>query len=220
MNITVIGATGMVGSRLVTEAASRGHQIQAASRSAGSDQSVGNVRPVEADAARPETLPPALNGADALLLAVRPPPGAESTLPMLTTAVLTAAAAASVPVLIIGGAGALASPQNPNLLAIDDPAHVPAQWRGIAQASVDQLQVCRTYRDSVWSYLSPPALLEPGTRTGRYVRGTTTLITGPDGTSRISAEDFAVAAIDEIERPIGERHWTVAEATAGVHPGR
>lgn len=33
MKITVIGATGMVGQRLVAEAASRGHQVVAVSRS-------------------------------------------------------------------------------------------------------------------------------------------------------------------------------------------
>lgn len=32
MRITVIGATGMVGSRIVAEAASRGHEVAAASR--------------------------------------------------------------------------------------------------------------------------------------------------------------------------------------------
>ncbi len=46
---------------------------------------------------------------------------------------------------------------------------------------------------------------------GRYVRGTTTLLVGPDGTSRITAEDRAVAAVDELERPRTDPHFTINE---------
>lgn len=63
-----------------------------------------------------------------------------------------------------------------------------------------------------WTYVSPPALVAPAERTGRYRRGTTTLLVASDGTSSISAEDFAVAVIDELETPSGERHVTVARA--------
>ncbi|GAB3116661.1 hypothetical protein GCM10027055_26570 [Janibacter alkaliphilus] len=66
--------------------------------------------------------------------------------------------------------------------------------------------------DAAWAYLSPPALLEPGTRTGRYRRGTTTLLTAQDGKSWISAEDLAVAVVDELEQPGADRHITVAAA--------
>ncbi|MFI7669331.1 NAD-dependent epimerase/dehydratase family protein [Nocardia sp. NPDC049526] len=54
-----------------------------------------------------------------------------------------------------------------------------------------------------------PALLEPGHRTGKYRRGTTTLITAADGASRISAEDLAVAVLDELETPCETQHFTV-----------
>ncbi|WP_206752038.1 hypothetical protein [Kribbella antiqua] len=59
--------------------------------------------------------------------------------------------------------------------------------------------------------MSPPALLEPGTRTGNYRRGKDHLLTGADGTSYISMEDFAVALVDEAERArhVGGR-FTVA----------
>ncbi|MDK8434542.1 MULTISPECIES: NAD-dependent epimerase/dehydratase family protein [unclassified Brevibacterium] len=39
MRITVIGATGMVGSHVVAEAADRGHEITAVSRNAQTDRS-------------------------------------------------------------------------------------------------------------------------------------------------------------------------------------
>lgn len=60
-----------------------------------------------------------------------------------------------------------------------------------------------------WVYLSPAAILEPGRRTGNYQHDTTTLIANADGISRISAEDLAVAVLDEIENPNDDRHFTV-----------
>ncbi len=62
-------------------------------------------------------------------------------------------------------------------------------------------------------YLSPTAVLEPGERTGRYRRGTETLLLGADGKSRISAEDLAVAVLDELRTPATDRHLTVVHAT-------
>ncbi|MFJ4483547.1 hypothetical protein ACIP3D_14460 [Streptomyces longwoodensis] len=60
-----------------------------------------------------------------------------------------------------------------------------------------------------WIHLSPPARLEPGTRIGRYHRGTDTLLTAPDGSSCISAQDLAMAIVDELEDPGADRHITV-----------
>lgn len=59
----------------------------------------------------------------------------------------------------------------------------------------------------------PPAVLEPGERTGRYRSGTGTLFLGADGESRISAEDLAVAVLDELRIPAIDRHFTVVHAT-------
>ena len=59
-----------------------------------------------------------------------------------------------------------------------------------------------------WTYLSPAPEIAPGERTGRYVLGDDS----PAGGS-ISAEDYAVALVDEIERPAHERRrFTVASA--------
>ncbi len=60
-----------------------------------------------------------------------------------------------------------------------------------------------------WVYLSPPARIEPGERTGHYVLGTDTLLVDDTGASRISAEDFAVMIADQLEAPTpGIRHLT------------
>ena len=59
--------------------------------------------------------------------------------------------------------------------------------------------------------LVPPVMLEPGTRTGSYRLSADALLVGPDGRSAISPEDFAVALLDEAERPRHRRRrFTVA----------
>ena len=88
---------------------------------------------------------------------------------------------------------------------MDEP-DFPAALRGIARACADQLEVCRTNASAQWTYLSPPPLLEPGTRTGLFRLGTDDLLVDADGASVLSMEDLAVALLDEAERP---RHHRV-----------
>ncbi len=53
-----------------------------------------------------------------------------------------------------------------------------------------------------WTYLSPSAgLITAGERTGRFRTGTDQILVTASGTSDISAEDLAVAIIDEAETP-------------------
>jgi len=50
------------------------------------------------------------------------------------------------------------------------------------------------------SYVSPPAVLAPGTRPGVYRVGGKQLLVDGEGDSSISVEDFAVALVDELEK--------------------
>jgi putative NADH-flavin reductase len=54
--------------------------------------------------------------------------------------------------------------------------------------------------DVDWTYVAPAAYFEPGTRTGKFRLGTNELITGSNGESRISMEDYAIALVDELEK--------------------
>ncbi|WP_159621038.1 NAD(P)-dependent oxidoreductase [Ruania rhizosphaerae] len=212
MKITVIGASGMVGHRVVHEAASRGHNVIGVSRGRAPQTTLASVHWVTADAGEKDSLRSLFADADTAILAVRAEPGAEANLARMTTSVLDAAAASGTRVLVIGGAGPLRTPHDHDLLVADDPRYVPPQVRAVAAASIGQLHACRRHPDADWTYLSPPALLAPGERTGRYRRGTQTLLIDPTGISRISAEDLAVAVLDEIELPSRHHHLTVASA--------
>ncbi|GAB3480022.1 NAD(P)-dependent oxidoreductase [Amycolatopsis cihanbeyliensis] len=208
MRIAVVGATGMVGSRVTREAARRGHQVTAVFRGEQPDDLPPGVTVGRGDASDRERMTGLLAGTEAIVVATRPGPGSEHTVRPTTTALLDVAAAAGTRVLVVGGAGPLRSPRDPGRLVLDDPEYVLPAWRAIAAASVDQLDACRAH-PADWVYLSPPAVLEPGRRTGRYRRGETTLVTAADGSSRISAEDLAVALLDELENPGGTRRIAV-----------
>ncbi|WP_026535036.1 NAD(P)-dependent oxidoreductase [Arthrobacter sp. H14] len=211
MRIAVIGATGMAGSRIAAEAAGRGHSVSGFSRSDSTvTASLPGLTLFTADAADPESMGRLAAGHDVIVLATRPVPGTEDNIITPLTTVLDAARHAGRRVIVIGGAGPLLSPDHSDRLVIDDERFVPRQWRTIAQASVDQFNACTT-NQADWTYLSPPALFESGTRTGTYRRGENRLLIDVEGVSRISAEDFAIATVDEIENADSDRrHFTVA----------
>ncbi|GAA2797910.1 NAD(P)H-binding protein [Kitasatospora sp. CM 4170] len=201
MRITVFGAAGNVGSRVVAEALTRGHQVTAVLR----------------DPARPHTLPAAAviatgdaadagdvarlsAGQDVVITATRPAPGSESELAVATKGLLAGLAGTGVRLLAVGGAGSLALPGGNGATVLDDP-EFPPSWRPIALACGEQFDLLRASVGVEWTYLSPAALLEPGERTGRYRLGRDELVVDADGRSAISMEDLAVALIDEAERP-------------------
>lgn len=207
MKIAVVGAAGMVGSRVLAEAARRGHDLLAILRTRRPADLPPGVGTAEADAGDPERMATLFAGTDAVVAAARPAPGQEHTVAATTRALLDAAATAGTRVLVVGGAGPLRVPGGG--LVLDDARYVPSEYRAIAAASAAQLAVCRAHPAAGWVYLSPPAVLTPGARTGGYRRGTTTLLTRPDGTSAISAEDLATAVVDELENAGADRHFTV-----------
>ncbi|GHH66183.1 NAD-dependent epimerase [Promicromonospora soli] len=196
----------MVGTRVVDEASARGHDVVAVSRTGEGRSAVVTASVDVRDRVQVREL---LRTADVAVSAVRPRPGEEASVPETTAALLDATAETGTRLLLVGGAGPLTSPASPALLVIDDERYVPPQWRSSAVASLAQLQVCEGH-EAAWTYLSPPAILEPGLRTGTYRRGTTMLLVDGTGRSHISAEDLAVAVMDEVENPSGVRHFTVA----------
>ena len=54
---------------------------------------------------------------------------------------------------------------------------------------------------STTGMVSPAAWIHPGERTGRYRTEKDKLIVNEQGQSEISAEDFAIAVVDELENP-------------------
>jgi hypothetical protein len=111
---------------------------------------------------------------DAVVLAVRTVPVDEEFLVGTTRTVLDIAAELGIRVLVVGGAGALRSPDDSHLLVADNTAFVPAGVKAVAAAGIAQLRTCRSHAEADWVYVSPPALLEPSSTNSRLLGSTTT----------------------------------------------
>ncbi|MGW5731763.1 MULTISPECIES: NAD(P)-dependent oxidoreductase [Streptomyces] len=202
MNITVFGAAGSTGRRVVAEAVARGHQVTAAVRNPARATGLSPAAHVRTgDAADPDTVAALAVGQDVVISATRPAPGRESELAVVARSLFTGLHTTGVRLLLVGGAAALSVPGTGGTMVVDAP-DFPPSLRPIALACNEQLAVCRaTVHDVDWAYLSPPLLLEPGERTGRFRLGADELIVDAHGVSALSMEDLAVALLDEAEHP-------------------
>jgi len=109
--------------------------------------------------------------------------------------------------LVVGGAGSLEVA--PGVTLVSTP-NFPPQYKAEAEKGGVFLGLLRQEKELNWTFLSPSALLIPGERTGTFRLGTDQLLTAADGKSSISLEDYAVALVDEIEKPAHiRRRFTV-----------
>lgn len=202
MFVTVLGASGNVGSRLLREALSRRHEVTAVARSAnGFDALPDGVNVRAGDVGNPAAVAELIKGQDVVVSAIRPPEGHEDLLAPLTGAVLDGAGKAGVRAVIVGGAATLKVPFQNGATVLESPGFLPEHVLAIARACKAQYELCLSHGNRNWVYVSPPAMLRPGTRTGGYRSGRDILLVDAEGKSAISMEDFAVAILDEVESP-------------------
>jgi putative NADH-flavin reductase len=110
-------------------------------------------------------------------------------------------AAGNARLIVVGGAGLLEVAPGVSLIAS---GHLPEQYLPIAKAHQRALEILKK-SDVNWTYVSPGAYFVAGERTGKFRLGTTNLIVDAKGESRISFDDYAIAVVDEIEKPAHER---------------
>lgn len=202
MKITVLGAAGSAGSRVVAEALSRGHEVTAVVRnSTGSNNLPTGVKVLTGDAGNVEDVAKISAGQDVVISAIRPVPGNKSETVATTNALMDGLAQTGVRLLVVGGAATLTVPGAGGKTVIEDSNFLPVSARHIGKASADQLEACLAETRVDWVYLSPAAQFAPGERTGNYRLGTDELLLDAEGNSTISMEDLAVVLVDEAERP-------------------
>ena len=103
--------------------------------------------------------------------------------------------------IVVGGAGSLEVAPGVSLLKS---GHLPKAWIPIATSHEKALKLLEA-SDINWTYFSPAAYFEPGERTGKFRLGKHSLVADDKGNSRISLEDYAIALVDELEKPAHER---------------
>ena len=199
MKIALIGASGTVGQRILQEALTRGHQVAAIVRDpARITQKDEKLCVVTGDLQNGESISKAVAGYDVVISAYGPSHGAENTMMAMAQKLIDAVKQAGVQrLLIVGGAGSLEVA--PGLQLVNSPNFLEA-WKPVALAHGEALEVYRK-ADLDWTYFSPAAMFQPGERTGAFRIGTDQLVVDEKGESRISTEDYAVAMLDEVEKP-------------------
>jgi uncharacterized protein len=201
MKIAVFGGTGRIGQRIVDEALRRGHVVTVVVRDPTKVPPKTNLSATKGDVTVIEHVVAAVSGQEAVVSAVSPGGNAagNETLVKAARALLDGLKVAGVGrLIVVGGGGSLKVADGKDL--VDSP-EFPAGWKAPALAHRESLKLFREEGSISWTWMAPPALIEPGERTGKFRTGADRLITDAKGDSRISMEDYAVALIDELEKP-------------------
>lgn len=201
MKIALIGASGFIGARLLAELSRRGHSVTAIVRNPEKVAALPGVTALKGDVFDKDGLARLLAGHEAVISAVH----FTASDPEL---LLAAVKQSGVPrYLVVGGAGSLEVA--PGVRLFDTP-EFPAIYRDEARKGGDFLDLLKREQALDWTFLSPSALIQPGERTGKFRLGGDQLLVDGKGDSAISAEDYAVAFADELEKPAhGRRRFTV-----------
>lgn len=206
-NVVLIGGTGFVGTALLNELISRGHNVKAIVRDKGRVKVQSPVVDyIVGDATDPGFLAATAKGSDAIISAYNPgwanPNIYEDTLKNYPRIVEGAKKSGVKRLLIVGGAGTLFVKPGVRLV---DTGTLPEAWMpGVKSLGEFYLNTLTAEHDIDWVFLSPAANLgnmKPGVRTGKYRVGKDDMLVDEKGESFISVEDYAVAMIDELEKP-------------------
>ena len=192
MKVALIGATGRGGSCILTELASRGHQVTAIARNVDKVPALDGVTAKKGDVLDGPGLTALVSGHDAVISAVQ-------FVPTDSELFISAVRASGVPrFLVMGGAASLETA--PGVKLIDSPDFPPA-YEAEARKAMAFLGLLKKETELDWTFLSPALLIEPGQRTGVFRIGGDQLLVDKKGDSKISFEDYAVALVDELEKP-------------------
>ena len=199
--VALIGASGFIGSRLLAELSARGHAVTAIVRSPEKVAALAGVTAVKGDVFDKDGLAKLLAGHDAVISAVH----FSASNPQVLLASVRQSGVTRY--LVVGGAGSLEVA--PGVKLFDTP-EFPAVYLDEARKGGAFLDLLKQEQGLDWTFLSPSALIQPGERTGKFRLGTDQLLVDAKGNSSISAEDYAIALVDELEKPAhGRRRFTV-----------
>lgn len=203
MKVALLGATGLVGSKILDELVRRGHEVTAIVRNVSKVPSAERVTAVTCDALDSDALTNVIRGHDcvAAALSARGQPDVyEGYLRVFHSLTAAVKKAQSPRLVLVGGAGSLQVESGTDF--VDTPDFPPPARQG-SLALREALKELLAGPGFSWTMLSP-SMFVPGSRTGRFRLGKDTLLRDEAGKPSISLEDYAVAFVDELETP---RHF-------------
>ncbi|MGB4590588.1 MAG: NAD(P)H-binding protein [Clostridiaceae bacterium] len=199
--VAIIGATGMIGSRILMELIERDYVITAISRHPFDLPGSTNLIACEGDLMNKDIVTGhvlALEN-EVLISAINPDPNHLEDFKVAAENLVAIAKKSGVKKLItVGGAGSLLTSEGK--MVMDSDGFKP-EWRPIALAHKEALDVYKNMGDFkfTWINVSPANMISPDEKTGKYRIGLDEhLLMDSEGKSFISAEDFASAIVDLI----------------------
>jgi putative NADH-flavin reductase len=198
LKVILYGSTGKSGGAILSELVARGHTVIAAARKPEKVQKLKDVTAVQDDLSDSAKIASIVKGADAVVSAYAPPLDDAGQIISATDRLVKGVLEAGGPrLIVVGGAGSLFVAPG---ITLRESGHLPKEWIAIVDAHI---QVLRNLKQSSidWTYFSPAAFFEPGERTGKFRLAKDDLITDQQGNSRISFADYAIALVDELEKP-------------------
>jgi uncharacterized protein len=188
-------ASGRAGSAILKELSDRGHKVTGIARNPEKIAVLPNVTAKKGDALDKDGLATLLKGHDAVISAVHFTASDPKTL------VEAVRASGAKRYLVVGGAGSLEIAPGKRL--VDQP-DFPTAYKPESLKGGEFLALLKSQKDLDWTFLSPSAMFVPGERTGKFRLGKDTLLSNDKGSS-ISFPDYAIALVDEIEKPAHSR---------------
>jgi putative NADH-flavin reductase len=206
MKVALIGATGFVGSHLLTELINRGHEVTAIVRSPDKVKSESPLlKTLKGDVFDEDNLTGLLAGNDVVLSAYNPGwtnPDIYSEFLKGSAAIQSATKKSGVKrYFVVGGAGSLEVA--PGIQLIDTPAF-PEEIKPGANAAREYYGILKNETELDWTVISPAIEMHQGTagvRKGVYRIGENSPVFDENGRSVISVEDMSMAIVDELEDP-------------------
>ncbi len=193
MRIALYGGTGMIGSRIALEALSRDHLVTTITRNPSSNGPIGAQARI-GDAGNSDDVARVAAEHDVVVSAIGPSRTGARPQIFLHALACLAENVGMRRLVVVGHAGSLEVA--PGLRLLDSPGF-PAAYRSEALTHAAALELLKDTGAMVdWVYVSPAPGIGPGERTGTYRMG----IDMPVG-DWLTAEDYAVAIVDEIEVP-------------------
>ncbi|WP_433944155.1 NAD(P)-dependent oxidoreductase [Paenibacillus sp. SN-8-1] len=207
--IGVIGASGKAGSRILKEAADRGHEVTAIVRDSSKlDQHGGAVLEKDIFELSREDLSPF----DVVVNAFGASMGEEHLHVEAGNVLIEALKGTDIRLIVVGGAGSLYVDEAQTIKVVDTP-DFPDFVKPTALNQAKNLGILQGTEALKWTFISPSADFAIGSRSGSYQKGKDNLLVNSAGRSYVSYEDYAVAVVDEIENPqhIKERFTVVSD---------
>ncbi len=192
MNIALVGATGNIGSRVLDEALARGHHVTGITRDPSKLAAREGLVVRKGSTTDAVEFASVLKGHDAAIISLK---WNENDVARVIDAVKKSGVKRC---LFVVGAGSLLRKDGRTHLdhmadrGVQPPTSKPAS---LALAAIQKV------KDLDWTAISPAASIQPGERTGKFRLGKDHMLEDEDGLSAISREDFAVAIMNEIEKP-------------------